>query len=164
MADRSSSSRQRPAQIDWLSQACQKGAVSSTSRWSSAGRIARGATSGPASSTTPRIWPCSRLTVLCRLPWPVASCRPNLSSPSSLMRPPAIVESGSDLDVERDPSPHASQHPDDSMLVTGRTGSGRHEVDQFSNPALRQEPGDEDSRVGQVELLRGENADPGGGC
>jgi hypothetical protein len=69
---------------------------------------------------------------------------------------PSIVESGGHLDVERDPSAHASQQPNQAMLFAGRRAGPRHEIEQFTDPLLRQKPRDEDRRVGKVELLRGE--------
>jgi hypothetical protein len=42
------------------------------------------------------------------------------------------------------------------MLFAGRRAGPRHEIEQFTDPLLRQKPRDEDRRVGKVELLRGE--------
>ena len=73
-----------------------------------------------------------------------------------VVRPPAVVEPRRHLYIERDLSPHAPQHADQPVLFAGRVTRHRHEIHQFTDAALREEPCDENSRVGQIELLCGE--------
>src|SRR5215469_3233293 len=70
------------------------------------------------------------------------------------MRLPGVVEPGSDLGPEGDRSAYAHCAPDQAVPA-GLAGvaSDRHEVLDFANALVGEEPGDQHVGVGEVELL-----------
>jgi hypothetical protein len=68
----------------------------------------------------------------------------------------AVVEPGRDVDLEGDPSPHASHHPQDPVVRGGLLAGRRHEVDHLADSVLGHEPGDQDGGVRKVQLPAGD--------
>jgi hypothetical protein len=68
------------------------------------------------------------------------------------VRRAAVVEAGLDLDPEAHVAPDAEHAPDEPLPRRSRRRH-RHEVLDLPDARLRQEPGDQDVRVREVELL-----------
>ena len=69
-----------------------------------------------------------------------------------LVRGPAVVEPRLDLDREPHDAPHDADVAYQPVPVGRRPVHDRHEVVHLAHPVRGQEPGDQDRRVGQVQL------------
>jgi hypothetical protein len=73
-----------------------------------------------------------------------------------LMRLSAIVEPRCYVELERHPTPHTPQQPHQPVLVCGHVSAYGHEIDDLTDALRREEPGDQNGRIGQIHLLRAE--------
>ena len=70
------------------------------------------------------------------------------------MRPTAVIEPRSDVDLEPHPPAHAPHHPHQPVIRGDLTAEDRHEVHDLAHAVRGEEAGDQGGGVGEVHLLR----------